>query len=268
MNPFEKIFNYQIISRLDETGSFALTTQERSWLKTMLEHSAAADSFTPETLAKLNDMLHEEESFRLQAMIIEKGRNRERHVYHPLLRRLRRLIVQGKGVRLSTLLKHGGIKPDQTGLPYKLEYSMVKREWYLLWYGTRGHSVMSTKLRNILTLEEWELPPDRAAAAKARLAYLLDNRQRSAVVEIVRSYNAELSRILSAFSCFDKSVSYDEQTGVYRIHIRHLADESEFLLSKIRFLGLRVKVVEGDYLIRRMLEASSKSVMRYETPSE
>ncbi|MFD2882018.1 hypothetical protein ACFTAO_49300 [Paenibacillus rhizoplanae] len=45
MNPFEKIFNFQIISRLEEAGSLALTSQERSWLKTMLGHPAAAEAF-------------------------------------------------------------------------------------------------------------------------------------------------------------------------------------------------------------------------------
>ncbi|MNU02718.1 hypothetical protein D3C72_2465080 [compost metagenome] len=37
----------------------------------------------------------------------------------------------------------------------------------------------------------------------------------------------------------------------------------EYLLSKIRFLGKRVRVNEGDYLKRRMLEASTKALERY-----
>ncbi|MNW67772.1 hypothetical protein D3C74_464160 [compost metagenome] len=43
-----------------------------------------------------------------------------------------------------------------------------------------------------------------------------------------------------------------------------LGDEAEYLLSKIRFLGKRVRVVVGDYLKRRMLEASTKALDRYE----
>lgn len=263
MNPFEKIFNYQIISRLDETGSYALTSQERSWLKTMLEHESAGAAFEEGTLGKLRQMLREEEDYRLQDIIIEKGRSEVRQIYHPLLRKLRRMIAEGKGILINTALKHGGMRSRQTGIPYKLEYSMVKREWYLLWYETRRRSLMSTRLRNIVTLEEWVPSPERAAEAKAWLGEVLVQRVRTAVVEVVRAYNAELSRILSAFSCFDKTVSFDEESGIYRIRIQHLGDESEFLLSKIRFLGLRVKVVEGEYMKRRMHESATKALGRY-----
>ena len=40
-NPFEKIFNYQIMTRLEETDSIAITAQERGWLKMMLVHPEA-----------------------------------------------------------------------------------------------------------------------------------------------------------------------------------------------------------------------------------
>ncbi|MFD0589632.1 WYL domain-containing protein [Paenibacillus sp. GCM10027627] len=268
MNPFEKIFNYQIISRLHHTGDFALTAQERSWLKTMLEHETAENAFAPHTLSRMKQLLSEEVDFRLQDIIIEKGKNRQRHVYHPLLRQLRRHILEGIGVKVDTRLKNGETKTEQTGIPYKLEYSMVKREWSLLWYSTRRHSLMSTKLHNITALQEWELSPESVEAAKSRMQQLLAGRVRKAVVEVMPAYHAELSRILSAFSCFDKTVQYDEETWQYRIHIQYLADEAEYLLSKIRFLGLRVKVAEGDYFIKRMLEASTKALMRYEIEPE
>jgi predicted DNA-binding transcriptional regulator YafY len=263
MNPFEKIFNYRIISRLDEADSFALTAQERSWLKTMLEHSASADAFTPDTLSKLRDLLHTEVSTDFREIVMEKAKSRERQVYHPLLRALRRIIMQGKGSRLTFRIKHGGVKADQSGLPYKLEYSMVKREWYLIWYSTRTHSLMSTKLQNIVSVEETMLPSERVDALRTQVANLLEERREHAVVEVIRTYHAELSRILYAFSCFDKSVSYDEESNVYRIRVAYLVDESEFLLSKIRFLGLRIKIVEGENLKRRMRESATKALARY-----
>ncbi|MCR2804115.1 WYL domain-containing protein [Paenibacillus soyae] len=263
MNPFEKIFNYQIISRLEETGSYALTSQERSWLKAMLEREAAEPAFEKSTREKLREMLHEEEDYRLQEIIIERGRSEVRQIYHPLLRQLRRSIADGKGIRMSIALKHGGVRSRQSGIPFKLEYSMVKREWYLLWYETRRRALMSTRLRNIISLEEWEPSRQRTAEAKAWLARALAQRVRSAEVEVVKGYNAELSRILSAFSCFDKSVSFDEDSGIYRIRIQYLGDESEFLLSRIRFLGLRVRIVEGEYMKRRMLESATKTLRRY-----
>ena len=263
MNPFEKIFNYQIISRLDETDSIVLTTQERSWLKTMLEHPASAAAFTPDTLGKLNSLLQDEASLDHSGIIVEKAKSRERQVYHPLLRTLRRTIMNGRGIRLTSRLKHGGVKPYQSGLPVKLEYSTVKREWYLLWFSSRNHTLMSTKLRNIVSAEETSLPAELSADLKAQAFRLLEQRREHAVIEVIRSYNAELSRILYAFSCFDKSVSYDEQYDQYSIRVTYLADEREFLLSKVRFLGLRVKIAEGDHLKQRMLESASRALARY-----
>lgn len=263
MNLFEKIFNYQIISRLDETGSFALTAQERTWLKMMLAHAASAEAFTPDTLGKLDELLQAEDSTDIRDIIIEKAKSRERQIYHPLLRVIRRIIMRNLGIRLTYRIKHGGVKSNQSGFPYKLEYNMVKREWYLLWYNTRHHTLMSTKLHNIVSVEENVLSAERVTALKDLLSSLLEKRKEQAVIQVVQTYNAELSRILYAFSCFEKSVTYDEASNVYRILVSYLADESEFLLSKIRFLGLRVKIVEGERLKDRMRESASKALARY-----
>jgi len=262
MNPFEKIFNYQILSRLNEADSIALTAHERSWLKTMLEHPASGDAFADETLSRLRDLLREEASIDSREYIVEKAKSRERQVYHPLLRPLRRMIQEGRGIRLTSRLKHGGIQANQNGLPVKLEYNMVKREWYLIWYNARG--LMSSKLQHVVSAEPVALHPERAEALRSRAFALLEERRTYAVIEIVREYNTELSRILYAFSCFDKTVSYEEDRDLYRIRVSCLADESEFLLSKIRFLGRRVRIVEGDQLRRRMRESATWALARYE----
>lgn len=263
LNLFEKIFNYQVISRLDEAGSFALTSQERGWLKNMLAHSASSDAFTPGTLDKLNHLLQTEAITEIRDVIMEKAKSRERQTCHPLLRTLRRIIMRGGGIRLTFGIKHGGVKTNQSGFPHKLEYSMVKREWYLLWYNTRLHTLMSTKLQNIVSIDETTLPIEKVEMLRIQLAQLLADRQEHAVVEVMRTYNRELSRILYAFSCFDKSVSYDETSNIYRIQVNFLADESEFFLSKIRFLGKRVKIIEGENLKRRMRESAFKALARY-----
>ncbi|WP_202914527.1 hypothetical protein [Paenibacillus antri] len=36
MRLFEKIFNHQFVSRLEDSGMFMVTSMERAWLKTML----------------------------------------------------------------------------------------------------------------------------------------------------------------------------------------------------------------------------------------
>lgn len=263
MNPFEKIFNFQILSRLDEAGSLALTSQERSWLKTMLLHPAAGAAFTPETLSKLNSLLETEAAIGVREIIIEKTRSQERQVYHPLLRSLRRAIMQDQGILISFYIKHGGERTDQTGFPHKLEYNMYKREWYLQWYSTRQRSLMSTKLRNIVSVEPAPSPAKRINDIKSRISRLLEGLKEGACIQVMPAYNAELSRILSAFSCFDKSVAFDEATGIYRITVNYMRDDSEFLLSRIRFLGLRVKITEGEQLKRRMRMSAEMAMARY-----
>lgn len=53
------------------------------------------------------------------------------------------------------------------------------------------------------------------------------------------------------------------ENDTYRDHVTLLGDEMEYLLSKIRFLGKRVRAAQGDYLKRRMLESSTKALERY-----
>ncbi len=76
-------------------------------------------------------------------------------------------------------------------------------------------------------------------------------------------YNRELSRILYAFSCFEKDVAYLDESDTYRINVSYLSDEREYVLSKIRFLGKRVRVIQGEQLKKRMYESTTKALARY-----
>lgn len=263
MNLFEKIFNYQLLSRLEDSGTVMITSHERAWLKTMLEQSSAPDAFTADTLNKLHTALQSEQGMDISTHLIEKARTIEQQVYHPLLRALRRDIMNKSGICISYTVKGGGVHKDHLGFPYKLEYSMVKREWYLLWYHTRHHVFMSTRLQTIQSVTSEPIEPSAADNYLRKIEAILESRKNEAIIEVVRTYNAELSRILYAFSSFEKDVEYDAETDTYRIRVCLLGDELEYLLSKLRFLGKRVWVVEGDYLKRRMLESSSKALERY-----
>lgn len=268
MNPFEKIFNYQIITRLDDSGTFMITSQERAWLKTMLQHPAASEAFTSATLNKLRIILEQDQQMELSDQLIEKAKSVEKQVYHPHLRELRRMIMNKSGIRLTYEVKGGRFQEDQDGVPYKLEYSMVKREWYLLWFHMRRRAFMSTRLCKIHTFSSIAIQPDRADRILSRIQDQLETRRIEVAIAVQPEYNRELSRILYAFSCFEKDVSYNEEQDSYQIRIWLLAEESEFLLSKIRFLGKRVRVMQGDYLKKRMLEASTKALERYGVAKE
>lgn len=267
MNPFEKIFGYQILTRLEDAGTFVVTSHERAWLKTMLAHPAAGEAFSADTLAKLNDILSSEVLMDTSHDLIEKAKSKERHVYHPLLKSLRRYISAGTGIRISYAVKAGRVNEEHEGFPTKLEYSIIKREWYLLWYHRQYRGLMSTKLRNITSLAAEPIPPAEAENILAKLACLRDRRRSEVVIEVIRDYNSELSRILYAFSCFETEVMYDEEQRSYQIRIRMPWNEHEFLLSKIRFLGKRVRVKEGAYLQKRMRETAAMALARYEENS-
>ncbi|WP_308637857.1 WYL domain-containing protein [Paenibacillus silvisoli] len=268
MHLFEKIFNHQIISRLEDSGTFMVTSHERAWLKTMMEHPATADAFTPDTLEKLRAVLEPDEVTDSSLHLIEKARTMERQVYHPLLRPLRRHIMNKAGIRITYEIKGGQVYSEQLGLPYKLEYSMVKREWYLLWYHARYRTFMSTRLKKIHSVDAELVDPSTAESILGRIGKTLESRKSEAVIEIVRQYNEELSRILYAFSSFEKNVEYDTMNDTYLVRVSLLKDEAEYLLSKIRFLGKRVRVVEAEYLKKRMLESSTKALERYGVSAE
>ncbi|KKX54272.1 WYL domain-containing protein [Brevibacillus borstelensis] len=263
MNLFEKIFNYQLISRLDEYGTLPITAHERSWLKAMLAHPSAEAAFAPETRTKLQSLLEPVETVAFTESLGEKAKSKERHVYHPLLRLLRRILAKNQGIRMTYRTKNGRVNTGHKGLPYKLEYSMVKKEWYLLWYHFRYQAYMSTRLQSIVSVSEEPVDSGEAAEIRERIEATLEARKETAVIEVVRSYNRELSRILYAFSCFEKEVEYLDQTNTYRIRLTFLADDSEYILSKLRFLGKRVRVMEGERLKQRMYESAVKALSRY-----
>ncbi|MBE1444691.1 WYL domain-containing protein [Paenibacillus sp. OAS669] len=263
MNLFEKMFNYQIISRLEDSGTFTVTAQERAWLKNMLEHPGASDAFMPSTREKLGRMLEQEPELDFAGALIEKAKNVEKQVYHPMLRLLRRVIMNRNALSITFQVKDGRSFHEQLGFPFKLEYSMVKREWYLLWHHLNKRAFMSTKLQHILSAVEVPFPDEDAERLTERISALLESRRETALIEVVQAYNKELSRILYAFSCFDKEVAYDAESDTYRITLTFPSDESETILSKIRFLGKRVRVVESGKLQRRMLETATKALDRY-----
>ncbi|WP_127508819.1 WYL domain-containing protein [Paenibacillus humicus] len=263
MNPFEKIFNYQIASRLEDGGISTVTSHERSWLKGMLLHPAASEALMPETRLKLERLLEGVQALEPGSALISRAGSHERQVYHPHLRQLRQLIVSRSGFRITYEYKNGSAQTAQKGMPYKLEYSMVKREWYLLWYSQQHRMLMRSRLNGIHSVQAETLETmERERWMRASRIYLESHRGET-IIQIVREYNEELSRIMYAFSCFEKEVAYDAEEDSYRVTLSYPRDEQDFLLSKLRFLGKRVRIVQGHYLKQRMRETAEKALRRY-----
>jgi predicted DNA-binding transcriptional regulator YafY len=68
---------------------------------------------------------------------------------------------------------------------------------------------------------------------------------------------------LYAFSCFEKEVSYAAESNEYTIRLYFSSSDSEYVLSKTRFLGKRVRIMDGGHLQRRMLESATRALGRY-----
>ncbi|WP_405155532.1 WYL domain-containing protein [Paenibacillus sp. FSL K6-0108] len=267
MNLFEKMFNYQMMTRLNETGLFTWTSQERAWLRMMLNHPAAPEALSPDTLHKLHDMLDGEQEMDLRDYLTEKAKSEENSVFHPLLKPLRQIILQHQGFRLTGRVRNGRISSDQFGFPYKLEYSMVKKEWYVLWYAPLYSKLMSTKLHSITAVEAQLLQPEAASEYADKIAILTEKRKTTVTIEVLPEFNQELSRILYAFSCFEKQVEYVEAEQTYRIELTIPRNEVDYVLSKMRFLGKRVRIADNAALRERMSETAAKVLARY-TESE
>ncbi|MCP1425029.1 hypothetical protein J3D43_003545 [Paenibacillus xylanexedens] len=257
------MFNYQMMTRLNETGLFTWTSQERAWLRMMLNHPAAREALSAVTLDKMYNMLNGEQDLNLQDYLTEKAKSEENSVSHPLLRQLRLIILHHQGFRMTGRVRNGRTSHDEFGFPYKLEYSMVKKEWYVLWYAPRFDKLMSTKLHSIVTVEAQPVEPDTASGYTARIAVITEKRKTTITIDVLPEFNQELSRILYAFSCFEKQVEYLEAKQTYRIELTVPRNEMDYVLSKMRFLGKRVRIADHTVLRERMSETAAKALARY-----
>lgn len=264
MNLFEKIHNYQLLTRLDEAGTYPVTTHEKAWLIYMLGLPSAADFFEADTIEKLRSLLGDRHDPEQQELFVEKAGSRTKHVWHPLVRRFRRIILAKNHVYLTATTKKGRNFRKQRAVPYKLEYSLVKKAWYLIWLHVQSEKLITTPLDQIQSAEEIYIEDAWYDSFFPTIQKRIEQRKQIAKVHVVQRYHGELQRILYAFSCFDKEVDYDHNAATYTITLHYMEDEQEYILSRIRFLGLRVKVVENDALKKRMAESAAKALERYQ----
>ncbi|ELK42727.1 WYL domain-containing protein [Brevibacillus agri] len=266
MNLFDKIHNYQLVTRLDEAGLYPVTSHEKAWLAMMLKHPAAQSFFEAGTLSKLQQLTAAYAPADERELFIEKAGARTRNVWHPLVRKLRRIILGKNHILIHAGTRNGRAYRNQRGVPYKLEFSLAKKDWYLIWLTFDSEHLLTTPLSLIRSAKEIYVEDAWYDSFLPVIENMLAARRQTAKIQVVRRYNPELQRILYAFSCFDKEVAYDPDTQEYTITLRFLQDEQEFILSRLRFLGLRVKVVENDQLKRRMAESAANALARYAPP--
>ena len=141
---------------------------------------------------------------------------------------------------------------------------MARREWYLLWMNPveRSNRPNTTPLRMIRDarieeyMEDWDF-------YRCRLREWFEQSQ-EIIKPIAREcYPGALLSVLNAFSCFDTMVSSGKQKSTLELRVLYLADEREYVLQKIRFLGSRVKVEEPEELKKQMALEIEKALARY-----
>ena len=130
-----------------------------------------------------------------------------------------------------------------------LEYNMARREWYIVWMRLANRHVCFTPLRSIRNVQILDLSGQQTLINEATKS--LEACRALAVVEINPAYPSDRHRVLSALSAFDRDVELGDD-NVYRIIIHYFRHEEDYLLQRIRFLGLRVRLVEPRRLVARM----------------
>ncbi|MFD1888186.1 WYL domain-containing protein [Paenibacillus wenxiniae] len=267
MNPFEKIFSYQLASRLEEQQIFTLTSQERAWLKLMLSSTAAEQAFQETTLVRLQQRLESDTMPGVQDVIVEKAASSQHTDFPSVLTPLRRIMRQQQAVLLQRQNKYGQEIAPEHGVPWKLEYSAARQEWYLYWFNLQRSAPMTTRLKHIQTVTKQSFRQQQHEFVRRRMESYMQAEQQEISVQVLPIYNKELTRILHAFSCFDKRVRFDEQQHTYFIEVRFTNSEREYVLNRLRFLGKRVQIVEGDDFKRRMKDTALRALARYERSS-
>lgn len=263
MNPFEKIFSYQLASRLEEQQIFTLTSQERSWLKLMLSSTAAELALEESTLNRLQQRLEHDEVPSVHEVIVEKAASSQHTDFPELLIPLRRIMRKRQGVLLQRHNKYGQHMNPELGVPWKLEYSAARQEWYMYWFNLHRSAPMTTRLKHMYKVTEQSITEQQYDAVSQRMELHMQTERHEIAIQVLPIYNKELTRILHAFSCFDKRVRFDEQEQSYSIYVRFTNSEREYVLNRLRFLGKRVQIIEGDDFKQRMQDTALRALARY-----
>ena len=287
-NLFEKFYNYRLqqaladssVKRTDQkdkykreisypavVGPFPITDAERSWLKTMLRDNNPSSFLEQKTVDKLNELLGSDSELDLSGLV-NRQTSRPQVPNEHIFNSLRYTVHRQQGICLTYRLNDGTVCNSVPGYPYRLEYSMTRREWYLIWLLLAEQTVLTTPIRAVWEVTTGDaLPPDEISVFEAQIISHLKKRQQQAVIEVNTQYIDDLHRVFYVFSCFEREIVFDEVSQRYQLRVIYFEDERMYLLSKIRFLGKRVRLLEPTDLVQSMRKTIEKALRRYEKGS-
>lgn len=263
---FEKINNHSLQQLLLTTDTpVPLTTIERGWLKRMLDLPVAGELLSEELRDKVEELVAQEEAFPEASRLVEKGKPAEKNSpTGSFLQELRIAIRDHCAIRLSYVQSGGEKRQDICAIPCQLEFSMTRREWYLVWLEPemQMRRPITTPLRLVQAVQPFDAVPNWDDFMR-QFQELLEKSQDTVTVLAEECYPGALLSVLNAFSCFDTKVESGKQKNTLRLSVRFQADEREYVLQKLRFLGRRVTVEAPEYFRERMRGTAEKALGRY-----
>lgn len=257
---------------------YPITTKEKQWLKGAIQLEEASWFLEKETIEKVKDILKEEplssiEPFLKEKFVVHsnvKMSDREKGY----LKLLFDILTSQNGFRLSYHTNAGKYFEEISGIPFKLEFSMAKKQWYILWLGlhVKNQMIMLTPLRHVNALEAIEVNQYDFVQLQKQFNQFLEEEMLSVTLKlnnrffqsIKRDIHEEKHRIFYNFSCFDKEVIFDEKKEEYTLFIYYRKSEEKDLLRRVRLLGQRVIIMEPERLRKEMLGTALRALNRYE----
>ncbi|MFT4413276.1 WYL domain-containing protein [Fredinandcohnia humi] len=249
-----------------KAGPFLPTNVERAWLYHFLQTEEADSFFDSDTKRKLVELLTDQHTqLHLSNFIIEKGKPNVPHSVTPLVKKLRSLISDQKGMTISYSTKNGEYFKE-IGIPYRLMYNIAKKNWYLWWL--RGsHEVPSTQRRRLtplLQISDVSRAELNIKPYEEELEQLLPKYEDKKTVTLLWKplfENMDVQRLFHAFSSFEKEIEQAE--GSYQLHVHYYPEEEKYLLTKIRLFGPHVLIQAPESLRNEFIAAAKRALENY-----
>ena len=252
---FQKTANYKLQQALHAKSLLLLSLEEKRWLKACLSQPEASIFLSESTRNTLGRYLAAIQA-PSSAHLVAKG------PYGPpsfpaCWNELRQTILNQAPLSLSM-----ASAPDsfQSGIPYKLEFSLLTHNWSLFWQAKQGgcFSPQVTLLTDIhlcrplaspLPLNHFDWPAwEKSQQRKLHLLLCPDSFE-------------ERRRLLNALSCFEHKIKRD---GTYQVLLLYPAYEEPVLLQLLYSLGRKINVVSPLTLREQLKKAATAALRRYQ----
>lgn len=237
---------------------------EKRWIKSLLNEDIVRLFLDENTIEKLNKKLIDiEPLFQLNL----PNQNINKHIIKTITKAFR----DNKLLLYNSINKHGQEFINQIGIPFKINYSMRDYKLRLSIYSIIEERFIYINMENVQSMEilnindmENSLYYEKTKSIKDKLDKLgrkrffltyLYQKKKTIKLQIYNGKNI-LERVHLLFASYHKK-TYGEGGKQY-IDISYYSFDEENIIRNILSLGLLVKVVEPNYIRKRILELLEK----------